>query len=227
MKAFIISILTLLLTISLVAQNNCSKYYAFNEGTTFQITNYDKKGKTVGIIDYSVTSVRTIEGEEIATITSVVKDKKGEMVLESSYDITCKDDGISIDFKSLVNPQMLTQYGEFDVDITGTNLDLPNNLSVGQELPDASMEMTVSMGIILNITVYITNRKVLATENITTPAGTFDCFVLTSTSELKMGIKQKGTSKEWIAEGVGIVKQESYNKKGKLIGYSLLTAYNE
>jgi hypothetical protein len=30
---------------------------------------------------------------------------------------------------------------------------------------------------------------------------------------------------DYLAEGVGVVRAESYNKKGNLTGYSLLTAY--
>jgi hypothetical protein len=30
-------------------------------------------------------------------------------------------------------------------------------------------------------------------------------------------------AKDWIAEGVGMVKSETFNKNGKLLGYSELT----
>jgi len=33
----------------------------------------------------------------------------------------------------------------------------------------------------------------------------------------------EGTSKEWHSENVGMVRSESYNKKGKLLGHSELT----
>jgi hypothetical protein len=210
-----------------LSQSTCSQYYPFNEGSTFQFTNYDKKGKTTGIVDYLVSNVNTLDGVEVATIASSVKDEKGEVLFESSYDITCENDQVSIDFNSLVNPQMMQQYQDFDVEVSGTNIDLPNNLSVGQELPDASMLMTINMGIMMNFTVDITNRKVIAREDVTTSAGTFDCFVISYNSDIKMGFKRKGISKQWIAEGVGMVKQEEYNKKGKLVSSSKLTAYND
>ena len=228
MKTIALSLITFcFITTVSFAQYNCSKYYPFSEGTTFQFTNYNKKGKTVGFVDYNVTNVRPVDGAEVATITSQVKDEKGELVLESSYDITCIDDAISIDFNSLVSPQMLEQYGTIDYEITGTNINFPNILFVGQELPDASMLMIISMGITLKLSVDITGRKVLAEETITTPAGTFDCFVITYDVALKMGFKSNGTSKQWIAEGVGMVKQEEYNKKGKLMSSGLLTAFNK
>ena len=228
MNKITISLLSIFLCSSfLYSQDTCSRYYPFNEGSTFQITNFDKKGKTLGFVDYLVTNVSVSNDTEVSTISSKVKDEKGELVMESSYTITCKDDKISIDFNSLVNPQMLNQYQEFDVDVSGTNIDLPNNLSVGQLLPDASMLMTINMGIMLKFTVDITNRKVIAQEYVTTTAGTFNCYVISYNSDIKMGIKRKGLSKQWIAEGVGLVKQEEYNKKGKLVSSSLLTAFKE
>lgn len=40
-----------------------------------------------------------------------------------------------------------------------------------------------------------------------------------------MGIKIRGSAKQWYSENVGMVKQENYNKKGKLMGSSLLTLF--
>ena len=37
----------------------------------------------------------------------------------------------------------------------------------------------------------------------------------------------EGSSKEWYAEGVGVVRSESYNKNGKLTGYSELTKFEK
>ena len=207
------------------AQNNCSKFYPMDEGTIFQYTNYSKKGKISGIIDHSITDNRTENGNEVVSMTSKMSDKKGKLILESSHDITCNGDVVFIDYKSLISPQMMSQFGEFDYEVSGTNLELPNNLSVGLELPDSSMNMIVSMGITMNITVTIKDRKVVGQESITTPSGTYDCYVLTSTLDMDMMMKIEGSSKQWIAEGVGMVKQESYDDKGKQTGYSELTKF--
>ena len=71
------------------------------------------------------------------------------------------------------------------------------------------------------------NRKVAGNESVTTPAGTFDCYVITYDSEAKMGFKMTSSNKLWLSEGFGMVKQETYNKKGALIGKSVLTAFNK
>jgi len=226
-KNLLISFALCLITFTGLAQSGCSKFYPFDEGTTFQITNYSKKGKSLGTIDYVITNSRTIDGAEVVTVTSQIKDEKGKLIVDSAYDVTCKDDLVSIDFKSMVSSKILDQYNDFETEITGTNLDLPNNLAVGQELPDSSLLMTINMGITMNMSIYITDRVVIAKEALTTPAGTFDCFVISYKTDLKMGIKRTGTSKLWITEGVGMVKQEEYNKKGKLMSSSELTAFNK
>jgi hypothetical protein len=69
------------------------------------------------------------------------------------------------------------------------------------------------------------NRKVEALESITTPAGTFECYKLTYDMEIKSMIKMTVKATQWVARNVGAVKTESFDKNGKLVGYSLLTAF--
>ena len=76
---------------------------------------------------------------------------------------------------------------------------------------------------IMNMSVSITNRKVEAVENITTPAGTFECYKITYDVATKMMINVKMKATEWYAKNVGMVKSESYTSDGKLAGSTLLT----
>ena len=201
-------------------QNSCSKYYPFTEGTTFQITSYDKKGKKSSVVDYEIANVTN----NTATFNTKVYDDKGKEIVTSNYNITCENDAVSIDFNSMMSPELFSQYKDMEMDVTGTNIEIPNNLSVGQDLKDADMLMTLNMaGMNMKMTMNLINRKVESKESITTSAGTFDCYVISYTSEFKMGIKQTFMAKDWIAEGVGVVKSESFNKNGKLMGYSELT----
>ncbi len=220
-----IAFLGFMATIS--AQTGCSKYYPFKEGTKAEITTYDKKGKKAAVIDYTILNKTQTSQGEIATMQSSIKDEKGKLIAETEYNVTCDGSKISIDYKSMVSPMMVEQFKNMDYDISGTDLEIPNNLSVGQTLPDAQMIMNISMsGIKMNMELNITNRKVIGKENVTTPAGTFDCFVITSEMTTKMGVSQTSNSKQWIAEGVGMVKQEDY-QNGKVSSSSLLTAFSK
>lgn len=217
----IFTALLALLTISIgYSQDTCSQYYPFEEGVKFEITSYNKKGKVESVSNYHVSNV----SGNTATFNTTISDKKGKEITTTNYDITCEGDVISIDFKSLMNPEMFAQYQDMEVDFTGTNIELPNDLSVGKELKDANLNMAMNMsGMNMNMSLDLVNRKVEGKESVTTPAGTFDCYVITYTMEMKMGLKRIGNNKEWIAEGVGMVKSENYNKSGKLIAYSELT----
>lgn len=220
MKSIISILISVLFVSSSFGQDSCSMYYPFEEGTTFQITGYDKKGKTNSVIDYSITDVTG----NTATINTKISDQKGKEITTTDYEITCDDSGISIDFSSMMNPEMFAQYKDMELDITGTNIEIPNDLSVGQELKDATMNMAMNMGgMKMNMTMEMVDRKVEGKESLTTSAGTFDCYVITYTTEMKMGLNTMFKNKEWIAEGVGMVKSENYNKNGKLMGYSELT----
>jgi len=211
----------------IVSAQDCNSYFAMEEGVTSQITSYDKKDKPVAVVDYVIKEVSIAKGEKTAKITSTVKDEKGELIATSNYDVRCKGDKISIDFKSMMSPQLIEQYKDMDLEITGNNIEIPNNLSVGDQLPDSNMQMTMNMaGMNMKMNVAMNNRIVTGEETVTTPAGTFNCVVITYTSEFKMGMTKKGTVKQWLSKGVGMVKQEDYNGNGKLTSSSLLTAFN-
>ena len=72
-----------------------------------------------------------------------------------------------------------------------------------------------------NVSIY--DREYVTTEQVTTPAGTFDC------TKVKYKIKSRspketieGYGYEWYAPNIGIVRSEQYNKKNELQSYSVL-----
>nr|WP_244893346.1 hypothetical protein [Maribacter hydrothermalis] len=94
---------------------------------------------------------------------------------------------VTLDYESLLPSNMLEQYGEMDLTITGNDIEIPNDLSVGQNLNDANVSMKIDMsGISMNMTVDMVNRKVEKKESVTTPSGTYDCYVLYSENQSKM-----------------------------------------
>ncbi|GGG34634.1 hypothetical protein GCM10011414_00100 [Croceivirga lutea] len=211
------------------AQSACSQYYPLVEGATMEYTNYDKKGKEDGVMHYKVTNVKTSGSTDSATMMMTMTDKKGNE-FSSEYDILCEGDIVKIDFESLMNEQMMNQFGDMEMEMSGVDIEIPNNLSVGQRLPDANINIKVTMGggMNMNMNVDTVNRKVEKKEKVTTPAGSFDCYVIYSDTQTKMMMaNQSFPTRVWLAEGVGMVKQETYNKNRKLMSSTLLTAYNK
>ena len=211
----------------LFAQNDCSVFYPFEEGATAEITTYDKRGDIAAKVTYMVSEISQNGGNTTAEMNMDMRDTDGTLITQSTYDVLCNNEGIEIDFKSMFSPQMATQFNDIETEITGTNIVLPNDLTVGQTLPDADMQARINMsGINMNMSVKMQDRKVVGQESVSTPAGTFDCYVISYSNDIKMGINQRGSAKQWIAKGVGLVKQEDYNRRGKVTSSSLLTAFS-
>jgi len=228
-KHFILSISILFAVQFSQAQTSCSKYYTMAEGISLKYANYDKKGKEDGQLTYRVAEVTTSGDKVTATIEMEISNLKGN-TNSSTYGISCEGDAIKVDFRSLLNEQMLDRMGQGEVEINGKDLELPNELSVGQILPNGNVELKMKMAgaIAMNMNVETLNRKVEKKESLTTPAGTFDCFVIYAETRTKMMVgNQVFPSRTWLAEGVGMVKQESYNAAGKLVGSSLLTEFKK
>lgn len=219
----LVFILTAFFTSTICAQD-CSRFYPLKEGTSMTYQMYDKKQRPEGTITYLISDVTQSGGATKATMSMTLETGKGEPYT-SSYDLTCEDNYVQIDFESLMNNEMIEQFGDGEVEVTGTDLELPNQLEVGQALKDANVNVRMNMGALnMNMSVETVNRKVEKRESVTTPAGTFDCFVIYSENHSKMMLgKQKFPSRVWLAEDVGMVKQETYNKNGKLMSSMLLT----
>ena len=95
--------------------------------------------------------------------------------------------------------------------VTGECRGIPADLSVGMELPDYEIEIKV---------MFITSGR----ESVTTPAGTFDCYVVEETMTAKaMMVNEKTRQVSWYARGIGLVKQQTFDKK-KLTGTTILTS---
>tara|TARA_R110000782_G_scaffold161119_3_gene253131 strand:+ start:1179 stop:1871 length:693 start_codon:yes stop_codon:yes gene_type:complete len=229
MKTNLLLVLFFLIGIlSLTAQDNCSKFYPMTEGVSMEYTNYNKKGKVEGISSYKVTETNTVGNTTNATMAINLKDEKGKEIYSTDYKLSCTGNMVTLDYESLLPSDMMNQYGDMDIEISGNDIEIPNDLSVGQNLNDANVTMKIGMsGINMNIAVDMLNRKVEKKESVTTPAGTYDCYVVYSENQSKMMMaNQVYPSRVWLAEGVGMVKQETYKKNGDLMSSTLLTAYS-
>ncbi|MEP2239620.1 MAG: hypothetical protein ABJI22_14730 [Maribacter sp.] len=225
----LITLLFLTGIFSLSAQDNCSKFYPMNEGVSMEYTNYNKKGKVEGVSSYKVVEANHTGDTTTANMFINLKDNKGKEVYNTNYSLSCSNNTVTLDYESLLPTEMMEQYGDMDIEISGNDIEIPNNLSVGQNLNDANVAMKISMsGINMNMTVDMTNRKVEKKESVTTTAGTFDCFVLYSENRSKMMmVNQVYPSRVWLSESVGMVKQETYKKNGDVMSSTLLTALSK
>ncbi|TPN85380.1 TapB family protein [Aquimarina algicola] len=221
-------LLALLMLTSVYAQDNCSKFYATREGQKLTIHQYDKRERLEIIAKYKVKEIENSGDQNIITIDMDLTDgRNNDHIISSSFKARCSGNTTRLDPESFIAPGILGQYDGMQYSITGDDISIPNDLDINQELPNASVHMSVNGGIMnINTTIAMSDRKVIAKEEITTPAGTFDCYVITYTNTVTMGIRKTFQSTQWISEGVGMVKEETRKPNGRLVTRSILHQIN-
>lgn len=190
-------------SISLVAQR---PYFCIDKGARMTYASYDANGN---ITSTSVTTINDVTGGAgnwDISYTATVNDADGNAVM-GPLEMTAHIDQGNVS-------AALGTSGSI-VEVTGNVPHIPSRLAVGQLLEIGTMKIS-SMGV--TTTANILEHKVVDREEITTPAGTFKCYVIEQTTESRiMGIRAQGTTKSWYARGVGSVKSESFDAKGNLV----------
>ena len=101
------------------------------------------------------------------------------------------------------------------VTVTGTPFQLPSNVKVGDTFGDYTITLNLA-GIKTNTEV--TGVTAVAEETLDVNGTSIDCVVIENTTVSKViGIKQTTIQKIWYGHGIGPVKTNMYNKKGKLM----------
>lgn len=217
-KIFVLIAAFVISSTGLFAQD-CNTYYRFIENATYEYGYFDKKGKPEGRDVHKVTNLNTAaDGTLTAELQSkFIPEKKSAEVFETNSVIKCKDGIIQMDL-SMNMASMMSQYQNMDITLEGTPLELPYDLKVGQTLPDATTKIKTGMNgmNLMSVTMSVTDRKVEAKETITTAAGTYECLKISQTMSMKTIMSKTFHTVDYFAEGVGLIRSETYNKKGKL-----------
>lgn len=227
-KFFLISILMCLGSLTGSAQN-CEAYFPMKEGAFVEMKNYNARDKLTGTVQYTVKE-KTITGNRISVkVDTKTFDQKDELIFENEMEMYCEDGVFYIDMENYLSDEMFEQTEEMEISVESTNMEMPAQLEEGMKLSDGSISLSMSAGGIsaMNMMVSITNRVVEGKENVTTPAGTFECYKISYDLVTKTIMRMTTKAAEWYAKDIGVVKSESYNKNGKLTGYTLLTRFKE
>ncbi|WP_298542342.1 hypothetical protein [uncultured Aquimarina sp.] len=208
------------------AQNNCSQFYPSKEGTTITMHHFNHKNKLTSKTSYEVLDIDSSGSDSKITMSMYLSDaKKQKKITEAQFTVTCNGGITTLDPESIISPSLFNQYKNMEYSIEGKGIDIPNTLSVGQELPDGQVAMSIDAGVMsIDMTVELKKRKVASKEIITTSAGSFNCYLITYINEtnMSMGMKQTSYVKQWIAKDVGLVQQETTKSNGKLLSRSVL-----
>ena len=217
-KLFLLTVIVF----GVLSLNAQETFFPTKEGMILTYKSFDKKDKLTGMMKYTIEKVNTSGSEIAITYLCESLDNKEKLVFKEEITVHQKGDVMYIDMGNFLNKAAFQQDGSIpaEVEVKGNNMEIPLNPVPGQTLPDASIEMAMKMGFVnMKMSADITNRKVEAVEDISVTGGTFKCYKFSGdVNTVAMGIKVQAKSVEWFAKGIGMVKTESYDKKGNLSG---------
>ena len=227
MKKYILSLIALVIAVSAQAQ-------AFRAddpvGTTLHYGYVDKKGKQISEATFKLVSKENASDGTVLNILmeTVVDGTAAQVKMKMTY----TGSEIILDQSCVMSNTIVEQamkYKDVKVDASGDNPTIPLEMKAGGELPNYKLSIKIVVpNIVVNTAASTTSRKIVRKEEVTIPAGTFDAFVLeeevfSTVTVMGLNINTTGKGTSWIVPGMGIVKQDNANKKGKSTGgYQLL-----
>ncbi len=223
MKTLLVIIYVLSMAVGAKAQY-CN-FFAMTKDMVLSYQNFDSQGKETIKSQTTCLDVNTDNsGATIYKVKTEITDTTDVNLSFWEYELKCKDGRFFVNLGSFTDPELMKEYDDYDISIDTTGMEYPASFSAGQTLPDAKIAISRGgIGVTMKtFDVNVTNRKVVGVESVTVPSGTYDCFKITYDMKVKGLIKKRYNVAEYISEGVGRIKTETYNKKGKLMSSSLL-----
>jgi len=213
------AVLMLASVVEIYAQNI---FFPTKEGTVL-VYQFKKKGRDK-VTHYSRLTIKNVKGTEtgksISYVTEILNINRNPLSeTPVTGEVTVKNDVITMDMSHLLLNMPLAKATK--VEITGIRMELPANLQPGQSIKDSNMTIIVDMGIsTMKTSCVSTGGKCEAIEDVTVSAGTFKCYKITQTVATTIyAILNSTTSSRsaiWYAPGIGTVKNEQYDDKGKV-----------
>jgi hypothetical protein len=215
----------------------CGKMIFFQTGAEIEATSYDEEGKEMSKQYTKILSVTNDGGITVANAEGKNTEADGEKKTTTvNYDYKCDGNKIYFDIASMFR----TAEKEKDATFESSLIEYPINLKVGEVLPDATGTMSsVKNGKKMTMKYAYKDRKVESREDVTTAAGTWNCYKVSNSVEVEMDIPgmdektkemmkkmkegMKSTSITWFGPDFGIVKMEMY-MNGKLQARNEVTA---
>lgn len=220
-----------------IAKAQDCKHISFTKGASYEMEHYDDKSKKTGTTKNNVKEVNVSDAKNVANIHSEHYDDKNEKKFEGDLKVVCENGNMLLDISDLVKNNPLANNSQMELKMESSLMGIPTNLSVGLALSDGNAKVKIldkksgQKFATVNISIY--NRKVEAKEKITTPAGTFECFKITSDIKMETAMDMGMELPTYVLKGVSymstdmllFVKNETFDLAGDLMGYELLSKF--
>ncbi len=224
MKKVFLIVFSMLLWLSNSHAQDCNPYFVFKKGTKMELTSYDKKDKLAATLKYEI--IDYVPASGALSINSETYDAKGKLLAKGDASGKCVNGDYYADIRN-ISSDMIPKAADLKMDINGDQMMYPSNLKPGDKLKDATISVKASLGsggiTVMNMTASVSDRIVERFEEVTTPVGSFECAKITYTLRLKLFGNRTMQCVEYLAKGVGVVKNEQFDDKGKKQSSLVLT----
>lgn len=184
-------------------------FYSMTDGSCKEYMNLDSKGDTLSFCIETVKDCYGTPGNGGLTYSYNFLDSRHNSIFKDNKSLDMVVTVSATETKIKLND--LSKAAKSDGYMPEGDLStIPADIQVGHELKDSRVGISVSFFKSHNL---YTKRKVTGKETITTPAGTFDCFIVECVS-FPREKKASVFSRSWIAPGTGIIKQEIVPQDG-------------
>ena len=229
MKKMLLAIVALLACHTMQAQ-----YFCTTQGTELHYVNYDEAGQSLSnetVTVYNV--VKNSSGESAQYLAKIVTNKTKNNTSYTLYNwnydgnvTTCQEDlmygpYIKSDSDPAKYDSKARQAMAEELKLKGDNsFTIKKHASAGESIPDRTYSLISNM---LKNEINISGAAYMGEEKVSTTAGKFDCIKISYLKRTKIVLKTETVRvTEWYAEGIGLVKSESYNTKGEPDGKTIL-----
>lgn len=221
---------------------NCDEYIWFKPGATMSYRSTSGSGKKQEVMNSKmvVKSVSNENGKKVSVVNMSAEESDG---FDMDIRYLCSGNNLYVDMGTAMkqamakagqdNPQANAVVEDMEMGFGEGFMDIPKNMYPGQKLKDVNFTMkTKTSGMEMVVTTNLTERKVGAKEKVVTPAGTFECMPITGVRKTSMNVMgmnrnmgKPTTETIWYTPGIGMVKTESYDAKGKVESTQILTEF--
>lgn len=229
MKKMLLAIVALLACHTMQAQ-----YFCTTQGTELHYVNYDEAGQSLSnetVTVYNV--VKNASGESAQYLAKIVTNKTKNNTSYTLYNwnydgnvTTCQEDlmygpYIKSDSDPAKYDSKARQAMAEELKLKGENsFTIKKHASAGESIPARTYSLIFNM---LKNEINISGAAYMGEEKVSTTAGKFDCIKISYLKRTKIVLKTETVRvTEWYAEGIGLVKSESYNTKGEPDGKTIL-----
>jgi hypothetical protein len=202
---------------SLQAQNI---FFPTRQGTVQVFSHKNARGNIESHSRQTIKSVEGSGGNMTITYSMEALDRNQNPLRdakEMTFKMMVRNNVMIFDINEMIPPQMMNSQ-DFKLELKGDAIELPASIQPGQSLKDATVTMTMDMGVMKMTTeMKMTEGKCMAIEDVTVAAGSYRCHKITQTASVTAMRNTTVTrSVTWYAPRVGAVKSETYDNSNKL-----------